>query len=72
MSADIVNFPVKRREDLEREGNGARVALIDIAETLPTTLDRPGDAERWADWVLTELWIRGFKAVPLDDVDIGA
>lgn len=64
MSADVTTLPVVRVE--RSDGNGAREGLIAIAETLPTTLERPGDAERWADWVLIELWSRGFKVVPIE------
>ena len=60
MAAEIIDLPKRNR------GNGAREALIAIAESLPTTLERPGDAERWADWMLAELWARGFGVGPVD------
>lgn len=45
------------------KGNGAREALIATALALPngTTQD---DAECWTDWILGELYMRGFKVVP--------
>jgi len=65
MSAEIIILPVVRVERC-MEGNRAREAFVDIANTLPGTIDRPGDAERWSDWLLAELWARGFKVVPTE------
>ena len=62
--ADVIAFPVKPQS----VGNGAREALNDIAGTLPSTLKDSSDALCWADWVLAELWERGFKVVPMDDI----
>ena len=61
MTAHIIQFEPHKIN----AGNGARDALIAIAETLPGTIDHPDDAARWTDWVLAELWDRGFKVVPL-------
>ena len=60
---DVVEFPVVHTR---YAGNGAREALTEIGIELPATYE---DAERWADWLLAELWVRGFKAVPLDPDD---
>jgi len=49
MSAEIIQLQVKRNE-----GNGAREALIDMG-LIPTT----------AEWILMDLWSRGFKVVRL-------
>lgn len=48
-------------------GNGAREALIEVALDLPNTSDE--DAAVWTDWILAELWMRGFKVVPLEPKD---
>lgn len=69
MTAEIITLPVvrvERQTEPPNPGNGAREALIEIAETLPTTLDRPGAALCWSDWLLAELWARGFKVVPVE------
>jgi hypothetical protein len=60
--SNVVAFP-------RNPGNGAREALIAIAETLPSTLESPNDALCWSDWLLCELWDRGFKIVPLEPSD---
>lgn len=60
--SNVVDFPGGPHKHV---GNGAREALTDVAADLPYT-DQEA-AEKWADWVLAELWVRGFKAVPLDD-----
>jgi hypothetical protein len=62
MSADIIVLRTERME-LNR-GNGAREALTDIGEHLPNTSTE--DAALWGDWLLAELWARGFKVVPVD------
>jgi len=46
-------------------GNGAREALIEVALDLPNTSDE--DARVWTDWLLAELWSRGFWVVPIPD-----
>lgn len=62
MSAEIIDLPIVR---IERErGNGARDALIEIGVDLPDT--DAGSAGLWADWLLAEMWARGFKVVPVD------
>jgi hypothetical protein len=55
MTAHIISFPV-------REGNGAREALIGMLESWPDV----ENAEGMADVMLTLLWYRGFKIVPLE------
>lgn len=77
MTADIINLADLRPADphirnplaADAHGRTARDALIALAETLPSTIDNPTDAACWADWILTNLWIRGFKAVPLEPSD---
>lgn len=59
--ADIIQFRGRFKS------NGAREALIDLALTSPAA--DGNDAEWWADWLLAELWSRGFKVVPLDPID---
>lgn len=59
MTAKIINFPVAS------PGNGAREALIETALTLPNDTGE-NDAAAWADWILGELWMRGFKIVPME------
>ena len=51
-------------EETALRGNGAREALIDIAVGLPNT--SADDAARWTDWLLTELWMRGFVVEPIE------
>ena len=63
MSAEIIQLPVVRIE--RNSGNGARTALIEIAETLRDT--DTSAASVWTDWLLMELAARGFKVVPLDE-----
>jgi hypothetical protein len=58
MTAEIVHLT-----PLVSHGNGARQALIAIAESLPCTDEMA--ANSWTDWLLAELWDRGFKVVPL-------
>lgn len=62
MTAQIIDLP--RREPIVHPGNGAREALVDLALTFENTTQ--GDAERWTDYILAELWARGFKAVPVE------
>jgi hypothetical protein len=77
MTADIINLADLRPADpnirnplaADDHGRTARDALIALAETLPSTIDNPDNVSRWADWILTNLWIRGFKAVPLEPSD---
>lgn len=61
MTAEIINLPIVR---IERPGNGAREALIDVANTFPSAMQE--DSEKWADYILCEFWMRGFKVVPLE------
>jgi hypothetical protein len=60
MTAELIAFPAK-------SGVRARAALIDATRNLPGR--DPSDAEFLADWILGELWMRGFKVVPLEDGD---
>jgi hypothetical protein len=61
MTADVIDFPAPTSRN---PGNGAREALIEVGVGLPNTGE--DDARRRADWMLAELWSRGFKVVPLD------
>ena len=48
-------------------GNGAREAMIEhILEVEGTTQE---DAQAWADYTLADLWVRGFKVVPVEQKD---
>ena len=64
MTAEIIDLPVVRVE--HNRGNGARAALIDVALVLPPDGTALREAEMWADWLLAELWARGFKVVPVE------
>jgi len=65
MTAEIVDLATRRPGDPNvRIGNGAREALIELALTFNNT--GQDDAERWTDFILAELWARGFKAVPVE------
>lgn len=66
MSAKIIFLTRQPPPDVPR-GNGAREAMIDIGTDLPRTSAE--DAACWTDWLLAELWVRGFKVVPLDPDD---
>lgn len=76
MTADIINLADLRPSDpnvrtplaADAHGHTARDALMAFGETLPG-IDNLHDAACWADWILTNLWIRGFKAVPLEASD---
>jgi hypothetical protein len=50
---------------LNGEGNGAREALIEIAQSLPN--ETGNDAEAWTDWLLLECAMRGFVVVPFSE-----
>lgn len=63
MTAEIVDLDAKRPAPFR--GNGAREAAVDIALKLPNDTTLP-EAEAWSDWLLAELWNRGFKVVPVD------
>jgi hypothetical protein len=62
MSAEIIDIKAKSERD---KGNGAREALIDLVKDLPFRVPH-GVAEAWAEQVLMELWMRGFKIVKLE------
>jgi hypothetical protein len=61
LSAQIIDLPIKTSRPA---GNGAREALIELGIDLPNTSTE--DAARWADWMLGEMWMRGFKVVPVE------
>lgn len=63
MPAEIIDLAGRR--PAENSGNGAREALIELALTLPNETER-NDAAAWSDWILAELWMRGFKVVPVE------
>jgi hypothetical protein len=63
MSAEIIDFPCGG--PVRNPGNGAREAVVEIGLELPNDTQRR-EAEMWADWLLAELWIRGFKVVPVE------
>lgn len=65
MSATIIVLPVVRVE--RSEGNGAREAMIEIAESLRETDTRA--ASIWTDWLLMELAARGFMVAPINSTD---
>ncbi len=44
--------------------NGAREAMLE--HILETGCTRE-DGEAWVDYTLADLWVRGFKVVPVDD-----
>jgi hypothetical protein len=61
MTATILSFP-------RNEGNGAREALTEIGKHCPFHI--PSDiATDWAEDIMMELWISGFKIVPLDGTE---
>ena len=59
MTAEIIHLPERRQP-----GNGAREALL---EYFGRDADWP--TAEFVDRLLTELWISGFKIVPLDPGD---
>jgi hypothetical protein len=61
MSADIIDLNAKRHP-----GNGAREALISIVSDRFST-EGQRFAESWAEYVMMELWTRGFKIVPIGE-----
>lgn len=46
------------------EGNGAHEAMLDHIKELPNITQQ--DAEAWVTYTLADLWMRGFKVVPLE------
>lgn len=50
----------------QQVGNGAREALLDILTHHDADMIGP---ERETDIILTKLWLRGFKIVPLSKED---
>jgi hypothetical protein len=57
---ELIRLPVAEKPD----GNGAHEALSAIADLVPSVF--AADPPRWADYILLELYERGFKVVPLD------
>lgn len=67
MTAQIIDLrSANRAVDPPTLGNGAREALIDIGENCPFHVDSEV-AMHWADDVLMQLAMRGFKVVPLEE-----
>lgn len=64
LAADVVVIPGLAVATPSR-GNGAREAVIDIALHLPADA-RLEEAAAWSDWLLSELWSRGFKVMPVE------
>jgi hypothetical protein len=64
--AEIINLADKRPADPNAAGNGAREALIAVAQSLPNDTGQ-NDAEKWADWILLELAERGFLVGKAND-----
>jgi hypothetical protein len=58
---NVVVFPGQHNKF---PGNGAREAMI--AHILECPNVSQADAEAWADFTLADLWVRGFKVVPVD------
>lgn len=50
-------------------GNGAREALVEVASGRCPICGDKGTGGTWADWILAELWVRGYKVVPLSAAD---
>lgn len=64
MSAEIVDFPSKAPA---KPGNGAREAIMDYITLHMQIVNQPPDGwETFTDHLLAELWLRGFKVVPLE------
>lgn len=63
MSAEIIDL--SSRHPVPYRGNGARAAIVEIALELPNDTQQR-EAEMWADWLLAEMWVRGFKVVPVE------
>lgn len=62
MTAQIIPFPKTPDEDCG-PGNGAYEAIL--AHILQTGCTQEY-GEAWVDFVLADLWDRGFQVVPLD------
>lgn len=60
--AEIILLADRRPGD--RPSSAAREALIDIAKALPPETNQ-NDAEKWSDWLLIELYVRGFAVTPI-------
>lgn len=62
MSDNVIELQF--RKPAQDKGNGAREAMVEIGENCPFHV--PSDvAMHWADDVLMQLAMRGFKVVPL-------
>lgn len=62
MTADIIQPTCNK-------GNGAREALTEVETASNDTASHDNGSLCWADWVLMELWRRGYKVVPLERGD---
>lgn len=62
MTGNVVDLPI--RHAARNPGNGAREALIEVANTFPYAT--PEGSMKWADYILAEFWARGFKVVPVE------
>ena len=60
MTADVIELQFGK--PAENKGNGAREALIGAAIAKGVRPEKAGD---FVDWVLGEMYMRGFKVVPL-------
>jgi hypothetical protein len=60
MTAEIVDLAARRPPRLQT----AHEALVDVASTLPVGTTR--ELWFWADWIVMELHMRGFRITPID------
>ncbi|MCK1367632.1 hypothetical protein [Bradyrhizobium sp. 62] len=60
MTAVLIRFPEPPK------GNGARGALIETMKTVEAHVIADWDAPAAADWILADLWARGFKVVSVE------
>jgi hypothetical protein len=67
MIGEIIDLQAVRIE--RNTANGAREALFEVGELLRNA-NAPAELTAiWTDWLLAELWARGFKVVPVAPVD---
>ena len=69
MTGKVVDLAARRPPP--NPGNGAREALLAVAEFALVEPTRPSETllGRTADALLAYLWVEGFKVVPLEDKD---
>jgi hypothetical protein len=60
VTAVLIQFPEPPK------GNGAREALIETMKTVEARVIADWDAPAASDWILSDLWMRGFKVVPVE------